>query len=278
MNNKLEKQIIQSEVESSNLINIIDTGSIHYDGKHYDLIYDNFYLVPNLNKLDLAFLSDMADQYGDAILELCCGTGRIAIPLAEKGWQVTGIDVSASMIEAAKRKSSKVRWLEADARNFDIEEKFSLIIFPLNSICHLLTIEDLELCFHSVKKHLKPEGRFIVDTFNYYTEAGLKDLWDDYPYLYSAYQDPGGKGTVVVTAAARFDLTEQICHQKLFFKLIEHQKEFVEEVTYRLYHPNELEALLKYNGFAIETKLGNYNKEPFTSSSPNFTIISKLKE
>lgn len=278
MNNKPEKTTIQSEADSSNIIKIADTESIHYDGRHYDLMYDNFYRLPNFAKLDISFLSDMADQHGDPILELCCGTGRIAVPLAEKGWQVTGIDVSDSMLEVAKRKSSQVNWLKADVTNFEVEDKFSLIIFPLNSIFHLLRIEDLESCFQCVKKHLKPEGIFIVDTFNFYTKAGLEDLWDDSPCLYSVYQDPDGKGTVVVTAVAKFDSIEQICYEKMFFKLIEHQQEFVEEVTYRIYHPNELELLLKYNGFAIETKLGNYDKEPFTLSSPNHIIISKLKE
>lgn len=269
---------LESEAKSLNRIELADTESIHYDGRHYDLMYSNCYRIPNWSNPDISFLNNMADQYGNPILELCCGTGRIAVPLAEKGWQITGIDSSESMLEVAKRKSSKVNWLKADVRNFEIEDKFSLIIFPLNSICHLLTIEDLELCFQCVKKHLKPEGRFIVDIFNFYTKASLEDLWDDAPYLYSVYQDPDGKGTVVVTAAAKFDSTEQICYEKMFFKLIEHQQEFVEEVTYRIYHPNELEALLKYNGFAIETKLGNYDKEPFTSSSPNHIIISKLKE
>lgn len=278
MNNEVEKQIIQGETKSLNQIELIGIESIHYDGRHYDLIYNNFYRKPNLANSDLSFLSDMSDQYGDPILELCCGTGRIAVPLAEKGWQITGIDASESMLEVAKRKSSKVNWLKADVRNFEIANKFSLIIFPLNSICHLLTIEDLQSCFQCVKKHLKPEGRFIVDTFNFYTKAALEDLWDDSPCLYSVYQDPDGKGTVVVTAVAKFDSTEQICHEKMFFRLIEHQQEFVEEVTYRLYHPNELEALLKYNGFTIETKLGNYDKTPFTSESPNHILISKLKE
>lgn len=283
MQNKseLEKQTastveIQNGAESSSVIKLGDTESIHYDGRHYDLMYDNYYPIPNLPKLDLSFLSDMACQYGESILELCCGNGRIAIPLAEKGCQVTGIDISESMLESAKKRTSQVEWIKADVRNFQIEKKFSLIIFPLNSICHLLTREDLELCFNCVKKHLKPEGRFIIDTFNFYTKAGLEDLWNNSRYLYSVYQDPDGKGTVVVTAVSEFDLTTQICKDKLCFQLLEQKKEFFEEVTYRLYHPNELEALLKYNGFTIESKLGNYDKEPFTSLSPNFIIISKV--
>ncbi len=82
----------------------------------------------------------------------------------------------------------------------------------------------------------------------------------------------------MVTGVDEFDLTEQIGKHKLFFQLIEHKKEFLEETNFRLYHPNELEALLKYNGFTIESKLGSYDKAPFTSESPNHIIISKLRE
>lgn len=70
MNNELEKPTIQSEVELPKQSELADTESINYDKKHYNLIYDNFYPIPNLNKLNLAFLSDMADQYGNPILSL----------------------------------------------------------------------------------------------------------------------------------------------------------------------------------------------------------------
>jgi SAM-dependent methyltransferase len=153
--------------------------SIHYDGRHYDLMHDNFYLLPNFAKLDLSFWIDLANQYGDPVLELCCGTGRIALPLAEKGWQVTGIDLSESMLEEARKKSSRVEWIKSDIRNFEIGKKFSLIIFSINSICHLLNIEDVESCFQCVKKHLNTEGIFVIDMFNYYTKEGLVDLWSN---------------------------------------------------------------------------------------------------
>lgn len=269
---------LQSGSEGESAIKISDSESIHYDGRHYDLMYDNFYPIPNLTKLDLSFWIDMANQYGEPVLELCCGTGRIALPLAEKGWKVTGIDISESMLEEARKKSSQVKWLKADARNFDLVQKFSLIIFPANSIYHLLNIDDLASCLNCVRKHLKPEGRFVIDTFNFYTKEILEEMWSQSRSLFSVYPDPDGKGTVVVTTVDEFDLTKQICKQKLFFRLLGQEKEFLEEVKFRFYHPNELEALLNYNGFAVESQLGSYDQAPFTSESPNHIIISKLRE
>lgn len=283
MSSNLENQInsnadiLNADLQTQTAIQPSDSESIHYDGKHYDLIYENFYPFPNLTSFDLPFWADMASQYGDPILELGCGTGRIALPLTEKKLRVTGIDISDSMLNQAREKSSQVEWIKSDIRNFDLGKQFSLIIFPLNSIYHLLTLDDLESCLSCVKKHLSVEGRFVIDTTNYYTQYGMEAMWSHSPILYSIYPDPDGKGTVIVTAVNQFDLTEQIATTKLFFQLLGQKEQFVEEIKLRLYHSNELEMLLKYNGFTVESKLGSYDKAPFNSKSPNHITICKLQ-
>ncbi|MBD2182073.1 class I SAM-dependent methyltransferase [Planktothrix sp. FACHB-1355] len=282
VSNELENQIIsniddlKSQPEAQSIIELSDTESIHYDGRHYDLIYDNFYPFSNLAKIDIPFWTDMVSQYGEPVLELCCGTGRIAFPLAEKGLQVTGIDISDSMLGEARKKSDRVEWIKADVCDFDLGKQFSLIIFSLNSIYHLLRIEDLESCFNCVKKHLKPDGKFIIDMLNYYTKPTIEAMWSPLPTLYSVYPDPDGRGTMVVTVVNELDVSAQIAKSKLFFRLIEQKKEFVEETKLRLYHPNEMGNLLKYNGFIIETQLGGYDKAAFTSGAPNYIAICKL--
>jgi SAM-dependent methyltransferase len=280
----LKKQVdstverLQGSSEGESVIKLSEMESIHYDGRHYDLIYRNFYPDPNLFNSDLPFWIDIASQYGESILALCCGNGRLAIPLAEKGSQVTGIDISSSMLEVARKNSSQVEWIKADVRNFELDKKYSLIIFPPNSIGHLLELEAIEDCFSCVRKHLNPEGRFIIDLDNNCTQESLDFFFSQTRNLYSVYPDPDGKGTVVVTYEGEFDLTEQIWKQKLFFRLLGQEKEFLEEVTYRMYFPKELEALLKYNGFTIESRFGSYDKTPFTSQSPRQLIICRLQE
>lgn len=283
---ELEKQTgltieqLQNGAESSSVIKLADTESIHYDGRHYDLIYAN-YLGSDFSNLvgyDVSLFSDLASQCGGSVLELCCGNGRIAIPLAEQGFQVTGIDISDSMLQEGSQRSDQVEWLKADVRNFDLKKKFSLIIFPLNSINHILSSLDIEACFNCVKNHLEPEGRFVIDMTNDYTKERLEAIWSKSRSLLSVYPDPDGKGTVVVTTLYEFDLIEETGKVKMFFKLLGQEKEFLEEYNFRMYHPNELELLLKYNGLMIERKLGNYEQEPFTSSSPNHIIISKLRK
>ncbi|BAZ50648.1 hypothetical protein NIES4103_32650 [Nostoc sp. NIES-4103] len=262
--------------QQENIVESVNT-DFHYDGRHYDLIYENSYLIPpELKEQEILFWIDLATQFGDPILELCCGTGRIAIRLAEKGFQVTGLDNAQSMLAEARKKSSQVEWIEADVRDFKIDQQFSLIIFPINSIWHLSNIEAIESCLACVKKHLKPGGKFVIDVFNPCSQQTINMLCDQRKNLYSAYPHPDGKGTVLVTYSNEFDLTQQIYKQKLFYQLLGQEKEIVEEMIYRLYFPQELEALLKYNGFAIESKFGWYDQTPFASGAIQQLIVCHL--
>jgi len=249
-----------------------DVKHLYFDGRHYDERYRDF-------TQDLPFWIAQARRYGDPILELACGTGRVAIPLAKEGFRVTGIDISDSMLAQAKRKSSReglsIEWVKADIRDFELGKRFPLIIFPANTICHLLGLEDLEACLASVRRHLSAGGRFIIDVFNPRLDILLRDPEKRCPH--SEYPDPDGKGTVVVTESNLYDRASQINHIKLFYKLPGRDEELVEDLLMRIYFPQELDALLKYNGLAIEAKLGDYDGRPFDSEAPKQLITCRIR-
>ncbi|MBE9247905.1 methyltransferase domain-containing protein [Dolichospermum sp. LEGE 00240] len=275
--NQVSSTFDRFDNDSESVSKISDNESIHYDGRHYNLVYEKNYLEPDFLVSDIPFWIDMASRYGDPILELCCGNGRIAIPLVEKGWQVTGIDISQSMLEDARRKCSSVKWIQADVQNFNLDQQFSLIIFPLNSLGHLADFPSVENCLSMVRKHLQPEGRFIIDLENYLSEDYLEFLLSKTRNLYSIYEDPDGKGTVIVTNENEVDWPQQIWTWKLFFKLAGGKKEILEETKIKLYFPKELEMLLKYNGFTIEHCYGDYDFTPFTSQSPRQLLICRCE-
>lgn len=264
---------IDSKLES--VSKIYNNESILYDGRHYNLLYDNNYLEPDILVRDIPFWMDMANRYGEPILELCCGNGRISICLAEQGWQVTGIDISESMLEEARRKCSQVEWIQADVQNFALDKQFSLIIIPFNTLGHLSDLQSIENCLKLVRKYLQPDGRFIIELENYLQEDNLEFLLSKTRNLYSVYEDPDGKGTVVVTYENELHLPQQIWIWKLFFQLTGQKQEIVEEIKYRLYFPKELDMLLKYNGFTIEHWFGDYDLTPFTSESPRQILICR---
>jgi SAM-dependent methyltransferase len=265
------------EIDSESGTKISDHESIHYDGRHYSLVYENNYLEPNFLVSDIPFWIDMANRYGDPILELCCGNGRIAITLAEKGWQLTGVDISESMLKEARIKCSSVECIQADVQNFALDKQFSLIIFPLNSVGHLSDLQSVENCLKLVRKYLQPNGRFIIDLENYLNADCLEFFLSKTRNLFSVYEDPDGKGTVIVTYENEVDWPQQTWIWKLFFRLAGQKKEIVEETKVRLYFPKELDILLKYNGFTIEHQFGDYDLTPFTSQSPRQLLICRCE-
>ena len=112
--------------------------------------------------LDLAL---EAARTGGEVLEIGCGTGRIAIRLVHAGVGVVGLDVSASMLALARQKSASLdgaRWIEGDMRRFDLAEQFPLILIPGHSFQHLLTAEDQLASLVCIQRHLSPSGRLVI--------------------------------------------------------------------------------------------------------------------
>jgi 2-polyprenyl-3-methyl-5-hydroxy-6-metoxy-1,4-benzoquinol methylase len=246
-----------------------------YTGEFYDRYHEGklYYLVPN----DINFWIEIAKKYGDPILELASGTGRISIPLAEKGFRVTGLEISQSMIERARQKSDKVEWLEADIRAFHLQKKFKLIIFPYLTINTLLKVEEIESMLDCVKKHLEPDGRLVIDLISP-TPKFLLDLFlgSDRRMLDCIFSSPDGKGNIVSTMIREYESAEQTIAHKLFYNIPGEAEEVTEELKARLYFPQEIDTLLKYNGFTIEHKFGDYDQSPFVSESPYQIIICQV--
>jgi SAM-dependent methyltransferase len=121
---------------------------------------------------DVAFylsLAQEAHEAGHPVLELACGTGRVAIPIARDGVQVVGLDRSAEMLARAREKSkdlTNARWIKGDMRSFELPERFGLVFIPFRSLLHLLTIEDQLSCLRCIYEHLVPGGRLALNIFN----------------------------------------------------------------------------------------------------------------
>lgn len=282
--NELREQmtaIVKQQLKSTDgdrVVKLSDGKSIYYDGRHYDLMYRHSYSYSTLFDSGHDFYLGMAKQHGDPILELCCGNGRVSIPLANAGYRVTGIDISASMLEEGRKRSDQVEWIQADVQNFELDKQFSLIIFPLNSLGHLLSLEAVESCFACVRRHLKPEGRFIIDLENYFcNQEHLSHFFQAKTRsLFSIYPDPDGRGTIIVTEESEFDWSEQIWRINFFFRVAGQEEEILEQLTVRSYFPQELKALLKLSGFKIEENFGDYDRTPFSLQSPLNLLVCRL--
>ena len=246
---------------------------IYLDGRHYDQLFTN-------GSEDLPFWIKQANQYGDPILELACGTGRITVTLAQAGYYVTGIDNAEGMLGEARRKSAEagveIEWVKADMREFNLAKAFSLIILPANTLCHLLDLGDFEACLANVRNHLAPNGRFVIDVFVPNVELLINK--PDERSLFSEYDDPDGRGRITITESYVYESDTQIKRIKTYHSIPGEDAEIEGELNMRMYFPQELDALLKYNGFELECKCGGYDQTAFDIESEKQLVVCRLVE
>ena len=136
------------------------------DYKVGDLIYDaNIYDGMNTSMDDLQFYKRWLPKNKDArILELCCGTGRLTLPIAKDGYDISGVDYTASMLHQAKMKAAeaglRINFIQADIRTLDLQKKYDLILFHLiRSIIYMRMKINLRY-FMSLKITSKTEAYF----------------------------------------------------------------------------------------------------------------------
>ena len=110
-------------------------------------------------------LSEEARGEGRAVLEVACGTGRVAIRLAREGFAVVGLDLSEAMLDVAREQSAgldNIHWVQGDMRSFELGEAFGLVIIPGHSFQNLLTAADQLACLESIRRHIAPGGLLVV--------------------------------------------------------------------------------------------------------------------
>ena len=126
------------------------------------------YDIEDNSDTGVAFYTALAQETGGPVLEIACGTGRVSIPIARLGFAVTGLDIVPGMLEQARSKSAGLptRWVEGDARTFDLGEQFRLIFLTGNAFQAFLTRADQEALLERVRAHLHDEGLFAFETRN----------------------------------------------------------------------------------------------------------------
>jgi SAM-dependent methyltransferase len=248
----------------------VELGGLYLDGRHYDR--QNAGLVE-----DIPFFLRQAERHGDPLLELACGTGRLTLPLAEAGFAITGLDLTPEMLAEAERKAAarglRVEWVQGDCRAFRLDRSFRLIFLAFNSLAHLHDRESFEGLAACVRAHLAPGGRFILDYFNPSLRLLTRDSEVRYPVV--DYPDPDGRGRVFVSENSAYDGAAQLNRIRWHFQTGDDPAERAEELDMRIYFPQELDALLHYNGFEVEAKYGDYDETPFRPSSPRQLVVCR---
>jgi SAM-dependent methyltransferase len=218
--------------------------------------YDELYAETLDTDRAVEALAELAG--GGPVLELAIGTGRLALPLAERGLEVHGIDVSERMVARLRAKpgGDAIPVTMGDFAEVPVEREFALIFVAFNTLFGLLTQEDQVRCFVNVAKHLAEGGVFVVEAF--------------FPDL--ARFDRGQRTQVtqvdanrVMFDASRHDPVEQ---------RIDSQHVVISEDGTRLYpvsiryaFPSELDLMARLAGLELRERWGGWTREPFTADS-----------
>jgi SAM-dependent methyltransferase len=235
--------------------------------------------------LDVAFYRDAARDFGDPILELGCGTGRITMALAEAGKRITGLDLSERMLERAARKRAalhteereRVHLVQGDMAQFDLGEAFRLIIIPFRPFQHLLEVAEQMKCLECVKKHLAPGGRLILDVFQTDAER-MHDPVHMREMLVTEYKTADGRQVRIGERVAAFHRAEQINDVEMIYSIVHpggRKERLVFAWPLRYYFRFEVEHLLARCGFRVATQYGNFDRTPIREESPEMIFVAE---
>lgn len=200
-----------------------------------------------------AFLSDLAQ--GRPALEFAIGTGRIAIPLAEKGVQVDGIELSPHMVERLRAKvgNHPMSVTVGDMSTTSIDRRYGLVYLVFNTIFNLLTADDQIRCFQNAARHLTPEGCFVVET-------ALPHAWiapDQPDYVHAEHV---GADTVGLDVA-RYDPVTQLLEEN-HVSLTTHGITMT-PIVCRLITPGEMDLMARIAGMSLIQRFANWQRTPF---------------
>jgi ubiquinone/menaquinone biosynthesis C-methylase UbiE len=241
----------------------------------YDLEFDEF-------TADVDLYLGYAQLVGGPVLELGCGTGRLIGPLADTGFQVTGVDNSSSMIDLARARldsqirSGSVELLQSDMRSLDElgDQQFRLIFVAVNSFLHLESQQDQLQALGQIRKLLDRDGLLILDVFNPTPET-LARMTDR--YAFDGEWSVAGKGVVQRFSSRQLDSANQTISTLLFYDRVSADGNVMRLTTsyvMRYVHRFELELLLATSGFEIEGIYGSYGLDPIDHDSEQIIAVS----
>ncbi len=250
----------------------------HYsDGQYYDQAYRR-------RRRDVQFYTDLAIASGGPVLELGVGTARVALSIAKKGVEIVGVEPMSAMLEQAEERvrrlpqnaRDRIELRRGDLRKLRLRRRFPLVIAPFHVWNHLYTRHDIEQGFRTVRHHLRRGGRFAFDVLlpdpaslarnptKRYRGGLVPHPRDGVHYRYSEYfsYDPASQ---VETIMMDFEHPH------------EPGRSFCTPLTQRQFFPAELEALLHYNGFAVESHQGDFEGKPIGGTIESQVIIARVR-
>jgi len=229
---------------------------------------------------DLDFYRAMAKRTGGPILELACGTGRVAIPLARDGHRVVGLDASAAQLARARTNATAanvaVELVPGDIRDFTLPEPFALVVIPFTSFL-ILTPEERPAALARIREHLAGDGLFVLDVFQPDPEkiagadGAVVQLW--------TRTEPRTGNVVVKTVSSVADV-DGVTFSSIYEDIDAGgaSRRYARSARLHYLYRRELELLLESCSFTVDALYGDYDLSPVDPRSPRLIAVARRRE
>ncbi|GAA1580647.1 class I SAM-dependent methyltransferase [Kribbella hippodromi] len=206
---------------------------------------------------------------GGRALEFAIGTGRVAVPLAERGVPVAGIELSTAMLEELRTKvgPDEIPVVPGDMATARVPGEFALVYLVFNTISNLLTQQEQVACFRNAARHLSPGGCFVIE------------LW--VPELRRL--PPGTPATVGISESEyilldTYDVLRQqvVSHHFHFSADSGDRQAQLHRTPHRYIWPAELDLMAQLAGFTLESRHADWTGAEFTADSPSHVSVYRL--
>jgi SAM-dependent methyltransferase len=254
-----------------------------YDADLYDVV------TPVTFRGDSDWYRRKAQECGGPVLELGAGTGRITLAIAQDGGRIHALDADLGMLEALRMKiaaqPSEVRErviaINGDMRDFQLKEKFALVIAPFRVFLHNLTEHDQLACLRRVREHLRPGGHFAFNVFHPSLEfmaqhaGALAGVWR----WTETFQRADG-GSLVRSEANRYDTVRQRVHSQHRYEEFGAdgtlRRTFLHRLELAYLYPADVRRLLGQAGFTSVQIDGAFDGRPFENDTDELVIDAGL--
>ena len=238
----------------------------YLDGADYDrrnpwLADDDFYLT-------------LARRLSGPVVDLGCGTGRLARALAEAGGEVTAVDAAPAMLERARALDplGRVQYHEDDIRTLRLERHFGLAVMTGHAFQHLLTEADQRQALYRITALLKPSGCFAFDLRNLpaqdFAAPGRFRMSD-------RFTDPAGHSVTIEVAPHWHEpsgIATYYLRRQIDGRIVRRSKARLRYTT-----PSALDRLLEEAGLDVVERYGDWPDQPFRPDSPELITLCRLK-
>jgi len=224
-------------------------------------VYDEWVDAHLASPGEVEFLAELAGSGGRA-LELGVGSGRVAIPLAERGVEVVGIDASERMLALLQAKTDRIATIRGEMADVAAAGEFDLVYVVFNTFFAMLTQDEQVRCFANVAPRLRPAGAFVIQAF----------VFDSTTFQ----RGQRVQATDVDTGAIAFDVAKHDpVGQTVSVQKIVLTDGAIRTLPIRLRYawPSELDLMARLAGLRLRERYEDFGRRPFTAASASHVSV-----